>query len=154
MTIRHRMHKRSQLRSAMQPRYWHIALCATAAMAIFVMVDSIYLNHSAGLPGLKQIWGFALAVPMICGAAVTLGAGGAEIKQRIIGAALCGVAVGAFSTIISAGINTGDPIGLSEIIVNSVWRIFVFTVFSIFGQLITEISLPEPSEFGSRKTED
>ena len=154
LTIRHRMHKRSQLRSAMQPRYWHIALCATAATAIFVMVDSIYLNHSAGLPGLKQIWGFALAVPMICGAAVTLGAGGAEIRQRIIGAALCGVAVGAFSTIISAGINTGDPIGLSEIIVNSVWRIFVFTVFSIFGQLITEISLPEPSEFGSRKTED
>jgi hypothetical protein len=153
LTIRHRMHKRSQLRSAMPPRYWHTVLCGTAAMAIFVTVDLIYLNQSAGLPGLKQIWALALAVPMICGAAVTLGAGGAELKQRIIAAALCGATVGAFSAAISAGIGTGYPLGISDIIVNSVWRIFVFTIFSVIGLLITEINLPEPTEFGLRRAQ-
>ncbi|MBW2427762.1 MAG: hypothetical protein JRF56_02305, partial [Deltaproteobacteria bacterium] len=144
LTIRHRMHKRSQLRAAMQPRYWHVALCAVAATGIFIMVDLIYLNQSSALPGLKQIWGLALAVPMLCGTIVTLGAGGAEIKQRIIGAVLCAAAFGALSPFISAGIDTVNPLGISEIIVNSVWRIFVFTIFSVIGLLITEINLPEP----------
>jgi hypothetical protein len=144
LTIRYRMHKRSQLRAAMQPRYWHVGICAAAATGIFIIVDLIYLNRSFGLPGLRQIWGLALAVPMLCGTIVTLGAGGAEIKQRIIGAVLCGVAFGALSPFISAGIDTASLTGISEIIVISIWRIFVFTIFSVIGLLITEINLPEP----------
>ena len=153
LTIRHRMHQRSQQRSAMQPRYWHVALCAIVAMAIFAAVDLFYLNQSTGLPGLKQIWGFALAIPLICGAAVTLGAGGADIKQRIIGAVLCGVIAGVSSPIISVALISANQIGFSDITVNSLWRVFVFTIFSVVGVLITEISLPEPTEFGSRKAE-
>jgi hypothetical protein len=144
LTIRHRMHKRSQLRADMQPRYWHIALCTIAATGIFVGVDLLYLGQSAALPGLKQIWSFALVVPLICGAAVTLGAGGAEIRLRIIGAALSGMVVGVFSTTISAVLYTGAPLGISEIAAASVWRVFVFTIFSIAGVLATEINLPEP----------
>jgi hypothetical protein len=113
------------------------------------VIDLIYLNQSAGLPGLKQIWAFALAIPLLCGVTVTLGAKGAEIKRRIIAAALCGVAAGVFSTIISSAIHGGNPIGFSEIIVNSIWRIFIFTIFSVIGLLLTEIYLPEPSEAGS-----
>jgi hypothetical protein len=134
----------------MPPRYWHMALIAAAAAAIFVMADFIYLNQSAGLPGLKQIWGLALAVPLLCGAAVTLGAAGADLKQRIIGAALCGVAVGAFSTLISAGISSGNPIAGSQIIANSIWRIFIFTIFTVVGLLLTEINLPAPDDRGQR----
>jgi hypothetical protein len=144
LTIRHRMYQRSLLRSAMQPRYWHVALCAIAAMAIFVGVDLFYLNQSAGLPGLKQIWGFALVIPLICGVAVTLGAAGADIRQRIIGAVLCGVVVGVSSTIISAALVSGIQIGISQIAVNSLWRVFVFSIFSVIGVLTTEINLPEP----------
>ena len=153
LTIRNRMAKRSQLRSTMPPRHWHVALCSIAAMAIFVVVDLIYLGNSAGIPGLKQIWGLALTVPLISGAAVTLGAAGAELKHRIIGAALCGLTAGAFSTLISAGINPGNPLDWSEILVISLWRIFIFTIFSVAGLLITEISLPEPSVAGGQKTE-
>jgi hypothetical protein len=90
---------------------------------------------------LKQIWGFALAIPMICGAAVTLGAGGAEIRQRIIGAVLCGVIVGVSSPIVSVALVSGNQIGISEILVNSLWRVFVFTIFSVLGVLITEVNL-------------
>jgi hypothetical protein len=102
---------------------------------------------------LKQIWAFALAISLLCGVTVTLGAGGAEIKNRIVGAVLWGAATGALSTIISAGIYSGSPIGISGIIVNSMWRIFIFTIFSVVGLLITEIYLPEP-KIREQKTED
>jgi hypothetical protein len=148
LTIRYRMYQRSLLRSAMQPRYWHVALCAIAAMAIFVGVDLFYLNQSAGLPGLKQIWGFALVIPLICGVAVTLGAAGADMRQRIIGAVLCGVVAGVSSTIISAALVSGVQIGISQIAVNSLWRVFVFSIFSVIGVLVTEINLPEPEARG------
>ena len=152
LTIRNRMAKRSQLRSTMPPRHWHITICSLGAMAIFIVVDLIYLSSSSGLPGLKQIWGLALAVPLLSGAAVTLGAAGAELKHRIIGAALCGVSAGAFSTVLSAVINPGNLLDGSQIMVSSLWRIFIFTIFSIVGVLITEISLPEPA-VGGQKTE-
>jgi hypothetical protein len=148
LTLRYRMRKRAQLRAAMQPRYWHVALCALAVIGIFVLVDWLYLNPSGQLPDLKQIWGAIVAVPLICGAAVTLGAGGAELKQRIIAAALCGVVSGFFSTIISAAIGTGNPIGIFEIAVTSVWRVFVLTILSVVGVLFTEINLPEPEDRG------
>ena len=146
LTIRHRMHQRSLLRSAMPPRYWHVALCAIAAMAVFVGVDLFHLNQSAGLPDMKQTWGLALAIPLICGAAVTLGAGGAEIRQRIIGAVLCGVIVGVSSTVISVALAAGSQIGISQILVSSLWRVFVLTIFSVIGVLGTEILLPAPED--------
>ena len=151
LTIRNRMTKRSQLRSTMPPRHWHVALCSIAAMAIFVVVDLIYLGNSAGLPGLKQIWGLALTVPLISGAAVTLGAAGAELKHRIIGAALCGVTAGVFSTLISAGINPGNPLDWSEIMVISLWRIFIFSIFSVVR---TADHGNQLAGTGCRRTED
>jgi hypothetical protein len=148
LTIRHRMRQRSRLRSAMPPRYWHVALCAIAAMAVFVGVDLFFLNQSAGLPDMNQIWAFALAIPLICGGAVTLGAGGAEIRQRIIGAVLCAVIAGVSSTNVSVALAGASQIEISQIAVSSLWRVFVFTIFSVIGVLTTEIALPAP------KTED
>jgi hypothetical protein len=94
-----------------------------------------------------------LPVPLICGAIVTLGAGGALLKHRIIASALCAAAAGALSPYISAVLSTGPPLGISDLIANSVWRLFIFTIFSVVGLLIVEINLPEPSEFGSRNAE-
>jgi len=145
LTIRYRMRQRSQARAELQPRYWHIALCAIAAVALFVAVDYHFMHQSGSLPDLRQIWAAALVVPILCGAAITLGAGGAAIWQRVVGAGMCGMAAGVFSIIISAGFGTANPIGMSEVAVNSVWRAFVFTIVSIIGVLLTEINLPAPA---------
>jgi hypothetical protein len=153
LTIRYRMRQRSLIRAAMQPRYWHVALCALAAMTLFVTVDYYFLHHSGNLPQLKQIWGLALVLPIICGAAVTLGAGGAGIWQRVMAAGLCGAVVGVFSTIISAGFGGGNPIGMSEIAVTGIWRAFAFTIISIIGVLLTEINLPAPDAERQRTRE-
>ena len=153
LTIRYRMLERSRLRATMPPRYWHIGLCAIAATAIFALVDNVYLNRSGSLPDLKQIWEFALAVPLLCGSAATLGAGGAGIWQRILGAAACAVAVGIFSIIIPGAIGAGNPVGMSEMAINSIWRAFIFTIISIVGVLLTEINLPAPGA-GTQKADE
>ena len=144
LTLRNRIQKRWQLRSTLPPRYWHIGLCMIAGVGIFVAADLHHLNKYGELPHLKEVWLFSLIVPLVCGAAVTLGAGGAMIWHRVIGAVICAAAVGVFSTLISAVLGAGDAIGFSEIAVIGLWRIFVFTILSVVGLLFTEITLPEP----------
>ena len=103
-----------------------------------------HLNKFGELPHLKEIWFVSLIVPLACGATVTLGAGGAMIWNRVIGAVICATAIGIFSTLISAILGTAEAIGFSEIAVVCLWRIFVFTILSVVGLLFTEINLPEP----------
>ena len=144
LTLRNRIQKRWQLRSTLSPRYWHIGLCLIAGIGIIVTADLYHLNKFGELPHLKEIWFVSLIFPLACGATVTLGAGGAMIWNRVIGAVICAAAVGVFSTLISALLGTGDAIGFSEIAVVCLWRIFVFTILSVVGLLFTEINLPEP----------
>ena len=144
LTLRNRIQKRWQLRAAMPPRYWHIGLCMAAGVAIFVSADLYYLNKFSELPRLKEVWFFSVIVPLLCGATVTLGAGGAVIWNRVIGAAICAAAVGVFSPLISAIFGAGNSIGFSEVAVVCLWRIFVFTILSVVGLLFTEIKLPAP----------
>ena len=143
LTIQNRINKRWQLRAAMPPRYWHIGLCMVAGVGIFVTADLYYLNKFGELPHLKEVWFLSLIVPVLYGAAVTLGAGGAVIWNRVIGTVVCATAVAVFSTLISAVIGAADSIGFSEIAVVCLWRIFIFTILSVLGLLFTEINLPE-----------
>jgi hypothetical protein len=145
LTLRRRMRKRSQLRSGMQPRYWHIAVCAIAGLAIFGLVDYFYLWKSGAVPGLKEMWVPAVLVPLLCGAAVTLGAGGASLPKRIIGAALCGGMVGILYTAETAILAANGLIGINEIATAGVWRVFIFTILSAIGVILTELNLPEPA---------
>ena len=144
LTIRRRMRKRSEMRADMQPRYWHVILCAVAGTGIFVSADWLYMDQLGALPGLKVIWGFAVIVPLLIGTVVTLGAGGAALWKRIAGAALCAVAVGVFSAIVSGLFGTSAPVGASTIAITGIWRAFAFTMISVLGVLLTEIKMPEP----------
>jgi hypothetical protein len=140
LTIRRRMRKRSEMRAAMRPRYWHIVLCAMVGSGIFAIFDIQYLGRFGDLPNLKGIWGFAVIVPLLIGIVATMGAGGAPLYKRIAGAALCGVAVGIFSTVVSGLWGSNDPIGASAIAITGVWRAFVFTIVSVLGVLVTEVN--------------
>jgi len=144
LTIRRRMRKRAQVRTEIRPRYWHIVLCAIVGSGIFVFTDFAYIEKLGELPGLKEIWWLAALVPVLCGAVVTLGAGGAPIWKRVIGAAACGGAVGVLYTAVSAMLGYGGPFGTGDIVINCVWRVFIFTILSTIGMLLTEIKLPEP----------
>jgi hypothetical protein len=141
LTIRRRMRKRSEMRADMRPRYWHVVLCAVAGTGIFVSADWLYMDQFGALPGLKVIWGFAVIVPLLIGTVVTLGAGGAALWKRIAGAALCAVAVGVFSAIVSGLFGTSAPVGASTIVIIGIWRAFAFTMISVLGVLLTEVKI-------------
>jgi hypothetical protein len=147
LTLRNRIQKRWQLRNTVPPRYWHIGLCLAAGVAIFVAADLYFLNTLGELPNLKEVWLFSLIVPLVCGATVTLGAGGATISHRVIGAVVCAAAIGVFSTLISGNLGSVNSVGFSEIAVVCLWRFFVFTILSVIGLFLTEIKLPEPETY-------
>ena len=140
LTIRRRMRKRRQIRAEMKPRYWHISLCTIAGMAIFGLADFIYLRNFGKPPGLNEIWGLAVLVPLLAGAAVTLGAGGAALLSRTIGAAVCGGVTGVLSSAIPAILGYGGQIGLGEVAAGCLWRVFIFTIFTTIGALLTELN--------------
>jgi len=143
LTIRRRMRKRSERRAGMQPRYWHIVLCAIVGTGIFTLIDSLYLNKFGELPNLRVIWGFAVIVPLLIGTVATMGAGGAALWKRIAGTAICGAAVGIISAVISGWFGTNDSVETSVIAINCLWRAFVFTAVSVIGVLLTEVNMPE-----------
>jgi len=144
LTIRRRMRARHQARAAIRPRYWHIALCATAGSAIFGLVDFAYLAEFGELPGLWDIWPAAVIVPALCGGAVTLWAGGAATGKRVVGAAVCGAAIGVLYTFMPVLMGYAGPTPAGEMASNLLWRIFIATLVSTGGMLLTEIQLPEP----------
>jgi hypothetical protein len=150
LTIRRRMRKRSTWRAARQPRYWHILLCALAGSGLFFMIDFFYYLRYAELPGLRTIWAFALVIPVICGAVVTLGAGGASLSKRVIGGTLCGVFVGILYGVVSPAVANNVQLGAYDIAINCVWRVFVFSIFTVIGLLVTELKLPEPEAGGGK----
>jgi hypothetical protein len=144
LTIRRRMLIRSQIRAAIKPRYWHLIPCVISSSVLFIGADMVNLNKFGGLPSIREIWWLSLIIPLLCGVALTLGAGGADLWKRILSAALCGLAVGVISASVLALLNFSQSITAAGITTHCVWRVFLFAIFSIIGVLVTEINLPEP----------
>ena len=144
LTIRRRIQKRVKLRTSMEKRYWHIGLCAVAAAGIFGIADFAYYRSVGNLPDLKEIWFIAVLVPLVCGAVVTLGCGGATLGKRFVSATVCGVTVAVFYTAVSAMLGHSGGITAAKIVASCIWRMFVFSLFSLMGVIITELMLGDP----------
>ena len=143
LTIRRRIKARIERRMTLKPRYWHTGVVVALGVALFLYVDSLYLNKSGQLPTLKSIWWMVILVPGLCGMLVTMGARGAAMSKRVVAAALTGLAVAAIYTGLPASIGFINNLAVGGLIATGVWRAFLFTIFSIIGMLITEMKLPE-----------
>jgi len=146
LTIRRRMRMRSDIRASLKPRYWHIALCAVIAAGLFGSMDFMYIKNPGHLPSLKEIWPAVILIPMLCGAWVTLGAAGATMARRIIGAAVCGSAAGILYTALSVILARGNAIAAEGLATDGIWRVFIFTILCVVGVFLTELNLPEPKK--------
>ena len=144
LTIRRRMRTRSQIRSSLKPRYWHISLYVILGTAICGFTDLYYLKNLGEIPALKDIWGIAILVPLVCGSFVTLGAGGASLKKRLIGGIICAILIGILYTAISGILSYNGVVNISELSTTLLWRIFIFPIIATIGLLVTELMLPEP----------
>ena len=144
LTIRRRITKRIKLRAPLARRFWHIGLYAFLAAGIFVMADFVYLKTAGTLPDLATIWWLAVLLPLGCGGLVTLGCGGAELGKRFVGAAACGAAVGILYTALPLLLNPGSAISTGDIAANCMWRVFLFSIFSTIGAIVTELMMADP----------
>ena len=138
LTIRRRMRKRAEARSLKKSRYWHAGLCAVVTAGILGLADYIYLRNIGEMPGLRDIWWLVILATLICGAAVTLGCGGAALGKRIVTATVCGVLAGAIYAGISVFLSHNGGI-----VASCIWRMFIFAILTTVGTIATEIKLPE-----------
>jgi len=147
LTIRRRMRRRAEIRASLRPRYWHAGLCALEAAGVSGLVGYSYLSVASHLPALKEHWWLVITVPLLCGALTTLGNGGATLAKRIAAAAICGFLTAVLATLVSALVaRTGQMIETDLIVIQGVWRMFIFTILSTIGAAITELTLPEPRQ--------
>jgi hypothetical protein len=144
LTIRRRMQKRIEWRTTLKPRYWHILLCALSGIFIFLLADWGYFARFDALPNLSDIWPLVVLLPLICGSIITLAAGGAPLSHRVIASAVGAVLMGVLYGVLSPVFISAAPIGSGDIAINCVWRVFVFTILSVIGMLLTELYQPEP----------
>ncbi len=148
LTIRRRMRRRAEARQLLKPRYWHASLCIFGTAGILGLADYVYFRNFDSLPGLRDIWWLVLLAPLACGAAATLGCGGAALGKRVAAAAACGVSAGVLYTAISAMSGYDN-----SIVASCVWRMFIFAILSAVGAMITEIKLPDNWLVGQKSVE-
>jgi len=66
------------------------------------------------------------------------------LGRRTVAAAICGALGGILATFLSAAIcRTGESAGV-HLVALGVWRVFIFTILSTIGAILTELGSPEP----------
>jgi hypothetical protein len=143
LTIRRRMARRAEIRSAYPIRYWHAVGCVIAVVAAFAFAYNIYLGEYLKLPRLRAIWWLVILAPVLCGAAVTLGAGGAALWRRIVTATISGAAIGIFATVAAAILDHGVA-ATSKLVVLCAMHTFASAVLATIAAIIAEMMLPDP----------
>jgi len=146
LTIRRRMQRRAALRASLRPGYLHVPMCALVAAGVFGMADYSFFSRAAELPALRQFWWLVLSVPLLCGALTTLGCGGAMLSRRVVAGAVAGVLTGLGATLLSAWVGRAAQGTDVSLLALGVWRVFIFTILTVLGVVLTELTLPEPKE--------
>jgi hypothetical protein len=92
------------------------------------------------VPSLKDIWWLAVLVPFVCGSVITYGCGGALLMRRISAAVAFGVITALVYTAVSVPVFNAE-LSAGDIASGCVWRIFIFSIFSAIGAIITELKM-------------
>ena len=143
LTIRRRMVRRAEIRSAYPIRYWHAVGCVIAAVAAFAVAYNNYLDGYWRLPQLRDIWWLVILASVLCGVAVTLGAGGAVLWRRIVTATVSGAAIGVFATVAAAILDHGAA-ATSKLVVLCAMHTFASAVLATIAAIVAEMMLPDP----------
>ena len=142
LTIRSRLSRRRQRRASQPARRWHTGIGAIVGAAAIGAAEYLFQNKFHALPTLRNMALPMAVVPLIMGAAVTLGCGGAALQKRIASAAIAGVLMGIFATGTSVFLGTVQT-GVNHVLVGFLWRVFLFTLFAAIGAVLTEVFFPD-----------
>jgi len=141
LTIRRHMELRAHKRTQRNPRYWHAAVLALAAVGILIGTDMLYLKYTGNVPHLKHVWWLMAALPFTGGVLVNAGCGGAPMMKRIITAAVFGIFTAFIYMIIATAMSFHDYATVFQLGIACLWRVFVFGLFASIGALIMEFRL-------------
>jgi hypothetical protein len=144
LTIRRRMRKIADLRSGLEPRYWHVPLCAIISACVFVGSERVYFMNTSIWPHLSNVWYVAAAVGIACGMAVAALCAGAAGWKRIVAAAVCGAAIGIISTLITPLVDGSAQVAANTMVISALWRVFAFTIYASIGAIIWELTAGDP----------
>jgi hypothetical protein len=113
---------------------------AVAGAALLAGLDFAWLKTNGAVPTLKNVWWIALWVPLLAGALVSRGAGGATLGRRI----LLGIGSGALAGLLYALANTflpalyGTTSDPARLAVKSLSHLFLFALVATAGAIIAE----------------
>jgi hypothetical protein len=147
LTIQNRIRKRKEMRARIEPRYWHLSVCALAATALLGLTNWCYLQWKGHIPVFGEIWGLVIWVPVTFAIFVSFWAGGASHPRRIQIGGLCGALIGLFYAILNAAFSfvfnthAEQPAFrqiLGQTATSALWKMFVFTLLAIMAVLIFE----------------
>lgn len=149
LTVRRRVGERMARRAGQPVRWWVAPGIGMFGGAAVASLQYGFWQVYACSPTLGSIgWGLA-AISVLSGALVTASAGGAGLVRRVAYAAIAGLVVGAAFTAGGAwvdGLMIGEHFpAVADLVAGGVWRVFIATVLSPVGAVITEILLPAPS---------
>jgi hypothetical protein len=151
LTIRRRMRRRADARKALPARFWHVGLCALGGAALLGFAESIYVLSIGELPRLGMtLWSVGVLVPVavVCGAAASLGCGGAALWKRLIAAAVGGALLAALYGLATVAVQaaSGRPGDVNLLFDTAcLWSMFIFAILAVIGAIITELKLPDPA---------
>ena len=132
LTIRRRMHKIAQIRQSLNPRYYHVFLYAVTAAIL------LGLCH-AWIP--DSMWIIKVIIPLIGGSLVTFGCKGANLTKRFLAAITFGTITAVLYAALLAYVKTS--LQTNTFTIDLIWHLFIFTIFSTIGAVLTELSLPD-----------
>jgi len=141
LTIRRQMSKRAEIRKSQKPRLWHIPILVLFFSALYGVSDYLFMTSRNFLPAIKEVWWLGISLSFILGSLITIFAGGLLFSKRVIWAAISGIIV----SILYSGVSYSFGFE-SSIIAESLWRFFIFVVFTTIGTIITELGLGDSEQ--------
>jgi hypothetical protein len=144
LTVQRRIKTRLTQRATQSIRYWHLVVYTLGATVLFGVADYLFLLFAERLPDLRDIWPLFVILPLIFGALITRGFGGAGLGKRFVGSAVCGTLSAIFYTAVTLFLQSANDIQAEGLFAAGVWRVFFFTIFFTIGAILAELKMKDP----------
>ncbi|MBN2460793.1 MAG: hypothetical protein JXB60_04225 [Candidatus Cloacimonetes bacterium] len=138
LTIRRQMQERKAWRRNIPPRIWHAPFILILGSFLMGVIEYLWQQHHLVLPQLKDIWWALVILPCLAGSLLTRFAGGMIIWQRLLLSLSGGLVMTVLVSFIEQYLNNDE-----FMIYRSIWLLFFFCIFSVWGSIFTELTLGE-----------
>jgi hypothetical protein len=128
LTIRRRMRARAVLREKLSRRYWHIIPIAVLTSVALMIFGRVHFKLAAAM------------LSFVCGMLTTAYCGRAVLLKRFLAAGAAGFLTAVLFSVLYNPLQDSDTV---LYVIPTLWWCFSFTIISVIGAVLTELSLPD-----------